>query len=372
MDSSPEATPPTDQAGLLSLPPEIRLKIWKPVLQRTPAEAVEQFTNIAQYLNPDIFHQLGEESYLTSVCSSDVKSQPPPNLLRVCKLINAEATPLLYANTIIVEMPTGEARHQRFLTAHARLVARLRRPRPIPIRRVLLVVHAGNYYRSAEDVIPEDAPLVADLCESLAVATHGDPLEWLHVHVADWTIPETFGHNQRGVGVRLLRGLGLLSCAQVNISMMVVSASQQLEWAMHQPGRTMPLVWLHGELEVFLNKYVPEDGLSDQAQVGNPKAFFLRQSIEAANQLNGDLFFSNFEAALDSVGDNAIEEVNRLRRLRHGEDISLTPEPLSEESPPNSADEDSSDEDSLSASEETASLPDGGATAVVAESDGSS
>ncbi|KAF7338090.1 hypothetical protein MVEN_02033500 [Mycena venus] len=197
---------PQDQIGLLSIPPEVRLGIWKQVLQLTPAEAAEH--SFAQYINSDLFLQLAEgcetASYLPSTCSA-MKRQPP-NLLRVCKAIHAEATPLLHDNIIVVETPTGDARQPNFLATYAKVVARLRRPRPLPIRRALLIVHAGNYYRPHLEVVAEDAPLVADLCDALSVAAQDGPLEWLHVHVVDWTINEVFGRNERLVGVTLLRG----------------------------------------------------------------------------------------------------------------------------------------------------------------------
>jgi hypothetical protein len=169
---------------------------------------------------------------------------------------------------------------------------------------------------------------VAELCDALAAAAQGGALERVHVHLIDWTTYEVFGRRNRALGVGLMRGLGLLYCTQASISMVGVRVCEDLEWAMQQPGRTMPLAWLHGELEVFLNKHDPGDQGGDQSQVENTKAFFLRKSSEAADQLNGDLFFSNFEAALDSVGKTEAE-VKILRGLRYGEDFACISDPPS-------------------------------------------
>ncbi|KAF7363679.1 hypothetical protein MSAN_01025400 [Mycena sanguinolenta] len=327
MDCSTVEMQPRDQIDLLSLPPEIRLKIWTPVLQPTYYETAEQVPNLSKYINdrlvdpPELMRELAEASYLPSACCSKIDNRPPrSSLLLVCRQIHTEATPLLYANTLIVETPTGPARQQDFLEAHATLVERLRRPRPLPLRRVLLLVHGGDGYSSSADVIAADAPRIAELCDALVVAAQGSPFERVHMYLIDWTTYEVFGRTQPALGVALLRGLGLLHCAKTSTTMVAHPICDNLEWAMQQPGRTMPLLWLHGELEAFLKKYQPDgDG---NGEVENTKAFFLRRSNEAADRLNGELFSFNFEAALGSVAGKAEEsEVNRLRRLPFGDHL---------------------------------------------------
>ncbi|KAK7037949.1 hypothetical protein R3P38DRAFT_2903568 [Favolaschia claudopus] len=344
-----------EPTGLLSLPPEIRLQIWKPVLQLTPADAIEHFAAMGGYVNAEIFEQLKETSYIPSACCPGVESKPP-HLLQVCRLINTEATPLLYDNTLVVITPTGEIRHNDLLAGHAKLVTRLRQSRSSSIRRVLVFVHSGNYYRNSEEVATEDAPLIADLCEALAFAAQGTPLDWLHVHVVDWTISEVFGRNTRALGVKLLRGIGLLTSAHTQISMMTASGCDQLEWASRQSGRTIPLAWIHKELEACLNKYDSDD-VEEQGDDNNvaekPKAGFLRKSLEAAEQLNEEAFFVTFESALESVAGRAPEdELARLRALRRGEDSSLVLEPIPQETAPDSDDDDSKVEESEEEKEE--------------------
>ncbi|KAJ6502281.1 hypothetical protein C8R45DRAFT_1092157 [Mycena sanguinolenta] len=329
MGSSIAEVQPQDQIGLLSrLPPEIRLKIWTPVLQPTYHETAEQVPNLSKYINeglvdpPELMRELVEASYITSACCSKIDNRPPrSDLLLVCRQIHAEATPLLYANTLIVETATGPAREPSFLEAHATLVERLRRPRPLPLRRVLLLTHGGDGWSSAKDVIAADAPRIAELCDALVVVAQGNPFERVHMYLIDWTTYEVFGRTQPELGVGLLRGLGLLHCTKASTTMVGHPICDNLEWAMQQPGRTMPLLWLHGELEAFLNKYQPV-GDGEQSQGENTKASFLQRSNEAADQLNGELFLSNFAAALGNFAEKAEEnEVNRLRRLPFGDDL---------------------------------------------------
>lgn len=275
---------------LLSLPREVRLPILKELLQIKPETVGHEYSYC---INKDYWAELGESSFFSFEIPEE--DSVHPQVLRVCRRLYEEGTPLFYDNVVIISIPSGVAYAAETAGLYEKRVELLRRPRRVNIRKVFFIVHAGDDSMYWDEVIHRDAPLIEKTCEALLNAPR---YEKVWVQLVDWTIPEAFGKS-RDLALMLLRGLGRLHCEKACINMVLVRTAEDLEWAMQRPGPTVPLWLLHHELIAYLTKYDPGDAFNGRNWT--LKEFFIRESERATNELNADYFFVNWHVAINHV-----------------------------------------------------------------------
>lgn len=277
--------PRSPSSPLLSLAPEIRQQIWTDLLQSSAENTAPMYSG---------YFQLPQEPAFFSTDAPLEYQVCQPQLLRVCRQIFAEATPIFYANIVVLSIPTANV-DQDWLDAVRRLAELIKRPRRVNIRKIFLVVHAGDDNELQEEVVRRDAPLVEEICEALAYCGR---LERVWVQLVDWTIPNAFGGNRENA-VRLLKGLGHLYAENATCNMMLTRSAEDLQWAMMRPGRTFPLAVLHWELVKFMDEYDPD--VNSGAPGWDLKRFFKREGKEASDGLEPERFYLNLGVAIDYV-----------------------------------------------------------------------
>lgn len=281
----------TKSVSQSSLPLEIRLQIWNELLQDQP-EAMGLF--YARFIHPSLFtSHLGDTSFFSLDGPREDRVQP--HILRVCRLVHEEATPIFYSNMVVISIPSGIAYHPDALSAYNRFIECVRRPRPVNIRKIFFIVYAGNDFMLRDDVIRRDAPLIQAACEALSnVASY----ERIWIELVDSTIHEAFGRS-RDRALSLLRGFGILHCQKPNLDMVLTKTAESLEWAMRRPGPMVPLWLLHRDLVAYLHKYDPDDTFNGRNWT--LKEFLITQSERAANDLDAGCFFLNWDLVIDYV-----------------------------------------------------------------------
>lgn len=301
MSSQPS---PHSAVDLLSLPAELRVEIWKYSLQISPVEAASALTDNI-HMSPDMVLRLNASSYFF-----DGGPRHPPYLLRVCKLIHQEATPIFYSNTVVLQLPTGRRRTAENRRNYRQLMDQISCPRPLNPRNLVVVVHAW--------------PVLSAFGDSAVIANAADVftrawgvLDMVHVHVVEGSTVR----RRPGYMVDLMRGLGLLQCHKPSFSGIVKAHADGLEWAMRQPGRTMPLSYVSSKAQWFLMRFKWDPSLHDS---------LLEQLNEAAEQLDADRFSNAMERVLNAVepklaemtGESrrgAVTEMEKLRALHGGD-----------------------------------------------------
>ncbi|PVI04810.1 hypothetical protein DM02DRAFT_651250 [Periconia macrospinosa] len=237
------------RSRILSLPSKIRHRIRNYCIKDTAV-----FLQGCGWFNPDVINDLDSESYFFQRKADEGVVEP--HLLRVCKLINREATPIFYANTFIDIVYVGTVLNSDTFTEFILRLELLSRPRPYNIKSLLMVLHCDG---GSIDMIRQrqlrDSSILGHYVD--VISRQCGTLGMLHIQMVDWSMNHIFGPND-GVAVPLMRGLGFLDARKATFGMLGYGICFDLQLVIERDGARVPLKFTYDQLCIMLR-----DGVSD-------------------------------------------------------------------------------------------------------------
>jgi hypothetical protein len=174
-----------------------------------------------------------------------------PCLLRVCKLINKEATPIFYSNTINFNIKLGDASILHHTMASLQeFIGNFPRSRPYNFRKLLLNL---DWFIPPADAIHEEENLVnmnlaLEACYLSIIDMQCGTLDHFHTQIS-WKEDETRDHYASN---EITDACGIIDARKVSVHGLKPYPAAALQWVVGENGRIMPPRGIFENLERVL------------------------------------------------------------------------------------------------------------------------
>ncbi|KAF1972721.1 hypothetical protein BU23DRAFT_568912 [Bimuria novae-zelandiae CBS 107.79] len=201
--------------NLLDLPAELRNHIWRHALCYSTAEIAKLVKSIGWW-NPHLIEETAVESwFIKRQASADAVN---PALLRACRQINREGTPIFYSIAFIDDVVTGTVLSPDGLEEYIKHLNLMVRPRPHNFKSVFVCLHSdGGRIGLCRSRELRDASIIAHYAD--VVSRQSGTLDLFHLQMMDWSMNHVFGPND-SMAIPLMRGFGLLHARKVTFGML--------------------------------------------------------------------------------------------------------------------------------------------------------
>ena len=220
---------------LLDLPAEIRNQIWKYALSYSTSHVVDIFRDM-NWFNPSVLREFDSDAWFYHSAEDNTIK---PHLLRVCKQIHHEATPIFYSNTFIDPVIIGTILTRENLKSFIRKLDLFVRPRHYNFKSIFVCLHCDGYeidhIKSRQH---RDASLVAHYAN--VMSRQCGTLDALHIQMADWSKNHIYRFND-DITIPLVRGFGLFHARKVTFGMLGSRIGFDLDLAIGQEEPRIPL-----------------------------------------------------------------------------------------------------------------------------------